>query len=156
MSTFCCECCRPMADSYKFCPHCGGEQPEAVKPQMSQVHPDNHNTFGLWKVTTHADEDGRQKTLGIYRGHIDTIARYLQPKAEGGWGSPQLTFHLVVVHEMDDVTELSAEHGSLNINVRRCQNANDDEVMLATYRHIFRERPIVIDTVRGNTLTITW
>jgi hypothetical protein len=61
--------------SSKFCPDCG----EAQDPTDKAT---NNNPFGLWKVSTEADCEGRSmKHLGYYEGYVDVIAKGLSSLA---------------------------------------------------------------------------
>ena len=54
---------------------------KTVPTYVSELPEDYQNLYGLWKVTTEGDEEGRTtKSLGIYEGWVDEIALYLSDK----------------------------------------------------------------------------
>ena len=54
---------------------------KTVPTYISELPEDYQNLYGLWKVTTEGDEEGRTtKSLGIYEGWVDEIALYLSDK----------------------------------------------------------------------------
>ena len=83
-------------------------------------------SYGLWKVTTEGDCEGKTTiNLGIYEGNISDIAFYLKDKCEYA-----LQFTPVKVSKIDsyDVTHYGCVHVSLDINSGTWNMSSEDRV----------------------------
>jgi hypothetical protein len=72
----CSYCVKEILENSLYCNFCGTKQPDAISHY-------NYNTpYGVWKVTTEGDCEGRStKQLGIHEGYIDEIAQFLSAEA---------------------------------------------------------------------------
>lgn len=79
------------------------EPHKMVKVGEHEIAEDYTLPFGLWKVTTEDDDEGRRmRTLGVYKGYIDEIALHLARDA-----LYKLTFKKVKPTTSDDYVPTS-------------------------------------------------
>lgn len=108
-----------------------------------------NNCYGLWKVTTEGDCEGRTvRDLGTYEGYIDEIAFALADKCYY-----QLTFHAVKPLKLDMTpkskevrVQLDIDSGSWDFTQVQC---------LKETRKLFEGRPVrVIDAHGWGVITL--
>ena len=102
------------------------------------------NCYGLWKVTTEGDCEGRSvRDLGTYEGYIDEIAFALADKCYY-----ELTFHAVKKPSKLDMTpkakevkiQLDIDSGSWDLTQTQCLNET---------RKLFENRPVRVTEAHG-------
>ena len=107
---------------------------------MENKELDYQNPYGMWKVETEGDAEGRSMTqLGVYTGFIDEIALALADKC-----SYTLYFQLVKPKELD----LTPKKKSVAIRLSYAsglQNINDKYEKLNHLKNgLFKERDVCI------------
>ena len=141
--TTCEKCKRKTSAQFPFCPMCGTRKPEMPTPDFIKEMPDRYtNTFGLWKVTTEGDEEGRStRKLGIHEGHIDEIARKLAHKAFYG------LWFMAVDPEPVGLEEPKREPKSVHIQMSIDSKTWDlkPKQRPVVFAKIFENRPVSIE-----------
>lgn len=105
--------------------------------RTDKLYPPFSNRFGLWKVTTEEDCEGKTiMNLGIWKGDIDDIALFLADKAVYS-----LTFSPASINIPKDPTYTSV-NVTLDIN-SNTWNLNADE-RVKVVSPIFKGKPVII------------
>ena len=111
-------------------------------PSEVLVKPPYDNPYGVWKVSTEDDIDGRSmRNLGVYEGFVDEIALYLADKSVY-----ELQFEAVVPTKIDAKTH-PATRNQVNVMFgfdSRLSSLPHNE-RTARMRHVFSKRPCVIE-----------
>ena len=105
--------------------------------RTDKLYPPFNNRFGLWKVTTEGDCEGKTiRNLGIWRGDIDDIALFLANKVEYS-----LTFSPAYIYIPKAPTDTSV-NVTLDINSNTWELNADERAKIVS--PIFKGKPVII------------
>ena len=139
----------------KFCPNCGVKLDPIVPlskviqgghPQIDRLDDAlKNNKKELWKVTTQGDCEGNgTRYLGIFKGSIPNIAKYLSDKVV-----LSLDFEPVIIKNINESNVKSAH--SVNITMPYFNSSNMSfEDYFATWQYLFKNSNATIDVSRSS------
>jgi len=137
-SLHCPICGRAGSTQLPYCPAHGTKMRDITEHRL---FPPYDKTYGVWKITTEGDCEGRTvKHLGIYRGHIDEIARSLA-NTGGGYS---LQFSAVDIQENHPPARVEKVSVSLDIESRTWDYKAEERANVVGKMFKENNRPVTI------------
>jgi hypothetical protein len=142
----------------KFCPSCGVKLDPIVPlskviqgghPQIDRLDDAiKNNKNELWKVTTQGDCEGyTTRDLGIFRGSILNIAKYLSDKAVFS----SLDFEPVKIKNINESDVKSKSSHSISIRMPYFNSSHMSfEDYFATWQYLLKNPNVTIDVSRSS------